>query len=109
MKSRQFQFGWLDALVIVLLFGLIGAVLYRAHSHFHYSWDWRLIPGYFIRYDTERGWVLNLLGQGFLATLRLTLWGSVLAAIIGGIMGVCRVSRSLFFTPDQSGLCRIDP
>jgi polar amino acid transport system permease protein len=96
VHSRKLRFGWLDALIIAVLLALIGYVLYRAHSHFHYNWDWRPIPGYFIRYDMERGWVLNLLGQGFLATLRLTLWGGLLAAIIGGIMGVCRVSPSLF-------------
>ncbi|MCC8998188.1 MAG: amino acid ABC transporter permease [Candidatus Contendobacter sp.] len=96
VHSRSLRFGWLDALIIVALLSLIGYVLYRAHSHFHYNWDWRLIPGYFIRYDAERGWLLNLLGQGFLATVRLAVWGSVLAAIIGGAMGVCRISRSLF-------------
>ena len=96
MRSRKLRFGWLDALILVVVFGLLGYVLHRAQSHFHYNWDWRLIPGYFARHDAERGWVLNLLGQGFLATVRLALWGSVLAALIGGAMGVCRVSRSLF-------------
>ena len=97
MHSRKLRFGWLDALILVVVFGLLGYVLYRAQSHFHYQWDWRLIPGYFARYDAEQGrWILNLLGQGFLATARLALWGSVLAALIGGAMGVCRVSRSLF-------------
>mgnify|MGYP001283873081 CR=1 FL=1 len=97
MHSRKLRFGWLDALILVVVFGLLGYVLYRAQSHFHYQWDWRLIPGYFARYDAEQGrWILNLLGQGFLATVRLALWGSVLAALIGGGMGVCRGSRSLF-------------
>ncbi len=96
MESCRFRFNRLDALIIALLLGLIGYVLYRAQSHFHYSWDWRLIPGYFIRYDPERGWILNLLGQGCLATLRLALWGGLLAAMIGGVIGVCRVAHSLF-------------
>ncbi|MBK8537895.1 MAG: amino acid ABC transporter permease [Candidatus Competibacteraceae bacterium] len=96
MHSRKLRFSGLDALIIALLLGLIGCVLYRAHHHFYYHWDWRLMPGYFIRYDVERGWVLNLLGQGFLATVRLVLWGIVLAALIGGVMGVCRISSSLF-------------
>jgi len=87
---------WLDALILAVILGLIGYVLHRAQSHFHYNWDWRLIPGYFARYDAERGWVLNLLGQGLLATMRLALWGSLLAALTGGTMGVCRLSRSLF-------------
>jgi len=82
--------------MLAVLFGLLGYVLHRAQSHFHYNWDWRLIPGYFVRHDPERGWILNLLGQGFLATVRLALWGGLLAAAIGGVMGLCRVSRSLF-------------
>lgn len=97
MHSRKLRFGWLDALILVVVFGLLGYVLYRAQSHFHYQWDWRLIPGYFVRYDASQGgWVPNLLGQGLLATVRLALWGSLLAALIGGVMGVCRVARSLF-------------
>ena len=96
MSWRKLRFGWLDALILAVVAGLVGYVFYRAQSHFHYSWDWRLIPGYFVRHDPERGWILNLLGQGFLATVRLALWGGLLAAAIGGVMGLCRVSRSLF-------------
>jgi polar amino acid transport system permease protein len=97
VPSRKLGFGWLDVLILAVVFGLLGYVLHRAQNHFHYNWDWRLIPGYFARHDAEQGrWVLNLLGQGFLATVRLALWGGLLAALIGGVMGVCRVSRSLF-------------
>lgn len=96
MSWRKLRFGWLDALILAVVAGLVGYVFYRAQSHFHYSWDWRLIPGYFVRHDPERGWILNLLGQGFLATVRLALWGGLLAAAIGGVMGLCRISGSLF-------------
>ncbi len=96
MRSHKPRFGWLDALILAVMLGLLGYVLHRAQSHFHYNWDWRLIPGYFARHDPERGWVLNLLGQGLLATMRLALWGSLLAALLGGAMGMCRSSRSLF-------------
>jgi len=96
VRSRKPRFGWLDALILAAACGLLGYVLHRAQSHFYYHWDWGLIPGYFARHDAERGWVLNLLGQGLLATARLALWGSLLAALIGGAMGVCRLSRSLF-------------
>ncbi len=97
MPPRPRRFGGLDAVILVIAFGLLGYVLHRAHSHFHYLWDWRLIPGYFVRYDAGLGgWTLNLLGQGLVATVRLAVWGSVLAALIGGAMGMCRVARSLF-------------
>jgi polar amino acid transport system permease protein len=96
VRFRKLRFGWLDAMILAVVLGLIGYVLHRAQSHFHYNWDWRLIPGYFVRHDAEHGWVLNLLGRGFLATVRLALWGGLLAALIGGVMGVCRVASSLF-------------
>ncbi len=97
MPSRRRRFGPLDALLLALLFGLLGYIAYRTQYHFHYRWDWGPIPGYLVRYDAEQGrWGLNLLGQGLLMTVRLTLWGSLLAGLIGGLMGLCRVSRSLF-------------
>ncbi len=97
MPPPKLRFGWLDALILAAGLGLIGYILYRAQFHFHYNWDWQLIPGYFLRQDADSGqWTLNLLGQGFLATVRLTVWGGVLAALIGGVMGVCRVAQSLF-------------
>jgi polar amino acid transport system permease protein len=97
MSSRQPRFGRLDILILAIISGLIGYVLYRAQFHFHYNWNWGLIPGYFMRHDPESGnWVLNLLGQGFLATVRLAIWGGLLAMLIGGTLGVCRVAHSLF-------------
>ena len=97
MRSHKFRFGWLDAIILIAVLSVSAYIIYRTRNHFHYRWDWRLIPGYFARYDADQGrWVLNLLGQGFITTLRLALWGSVLAALLGGVMGVCRISRSLF-------------
>lgn len=97
MRSSKRRFGWLDAVVVAVIFGLVAYLIYRAQTHFHYRWDWRLIPGYFARYDAEQGrWVLNLLGQGVLMTLRLAVWGSLLAGVIGGLVGLCRISSSVF-------------
>lgn len=97
MAPPKLRFGWLDALILAAGLGLVGYVFYRAQFHFHYNWNWQLIPGYFVRQDAESGnWALNLLGQGFLATVRLTVWGGLLAALIGGVVGVCRVAHSLF-------------
>jgi len=97
MPPSKLRFGWLDALILAVGLGLISYIFYRAQFHFHYNWNWQLIPGYLIRQETESGcWVLSLLGQGFLATVRLTVWGGLLAALIGGVVGVCRVAHSLF-------------
>jgi polar amino acid transport system permease protein len=74
-----------------------GYILYRVTAGLHYKWDWAAIPQYLCRYDTERnGWVPNLILQGLFTTIRLSVWGTILATIIGTVMGLCRISSSLF-------------
>ena len=87
----------LDLLLGLLILAAVGYVLYRVVVGLHYKWDWAAIPQYLFRYDEEKhGWVPNLLMQGLFTTIRLSLWGTILATIFGTIMGLCRVSHSLF-------------
>jgi polar amino acid transport system permease protein len=52
---------------------------------------------YIVRYDKEtHRYVSNLLLQGMFTTLRLSFWGTLLAIIFGLVMGLFRVSTSLF-------------
>lgn len=63
----------------------------------HYNWDWGSIPQFLFRYDEEsKGWVTNILMQGLFTTIRLSVWSTLLATIIGTVMGLCRLSKSLF-------------
>ena len=61
----------------------------------NYHWNWAPIPNYLVRWDDERGWVTNLLVQGLLTTLRLSLWSMALAAIFGVVIAVLRSSAQL--------------
>ncbi len=61
----------------------------------NYRWNWAQIPNWIIRWDAERGWVANLLLQGLLNTLRLALWGMLLATLFGLAVGLARTARSL--------------
>lgn len=61
----------------------------------NYRWNWAPIPNYLLRWDAERGWVANLLLQGLANTLRLSVWGMVLASVFGGLVGVARTSTLL--------------
>jgi len=80
----------------VLLSVVIYAV-YKIQIGFSYKWNWGAIPQYFLRYDTEiKNWVPNILLQGFLTTIRLSIWATIFATLIGAAMGLFRVSRSLF-------------
>jgi polar amino acid transport system permease protein len=87
----------LDIALILFILAAGAWLLYRIKVGLHYHWDWYAIPQYFLRYDPEKGkWVSNLLLQGLFTTIRLSIWGTLLAALLGVIMGLCRMSRSLF-------------
>ena len=83
-----------------LLFGLvalgIGLVVWRVNAVLVYDWNWPRVFGFVARFDEERGqWVANLLLQGLLTTIRLAFWGTILAALIGLVMGWWRTCDSL--------------
>ncbi len=87
----------LDIVLACILFAAGAYVLYRITKGLHYTWDWGAVPQYLFRYDHDEGrWVPNLLMQGLFNTIRLSVWGTILATVIGTFMGLCRVSRSLF-------------
>ena len=83
-----------------LLFGAVVALViyatYRVNDVLVYNWDWSRVFGFVYRYDEETAsWVSNLLVHGLLTTLRLAVWGTVLATIIGIVMGYWRTCDNL--------------
>ena len=97
MIKRKTKFTPLDlVLSIVLLIGFI-YIGYKIKVGLSYNWNWGAIPQYFFRYDPEsKRWVMNILMQGFLTTIRLSFWATIAATLIGTLMGLCRVSHILF-------------
>ena len=88
---------WLDLVVLAGVTAVAVYIAYRVDTVLVYKWDWSVIPAYLVRWDDEESrWVTNLLVQGFLTTIRLAFWGTILAALIGLVMGLCRVANSLF-------------
>ncbi len=87
----------LDVVVLLTLVGVLAYIIYQIKVRLNYNWQWGIIPQYLFRYDAESGkWVSNYLIHGLLTTLRLSFWGTLLAAILGTLMGLLRVSKSLF-------------
>jgi polar amino acid transport system permease protein len=94
---RKPRLGWIDFTIFAVLIAAIVYVYYRVDTVLEYRWEWSIIPNYLYRWDEERQqWVANLLMQGLYTTIRLALWGIVLAAIIGVVFGIMRTSRRLF-------------
>jgi len=84
-----------------VLLALTGAALawfvWRVAHLENYRWNWTPIPGFFLRWDeATQGWVANLLLQGLATTIRLTLFGMVLATAIGFGIGLMRTARDPF-------------
>ena len=85
--------------VIIIGFVLLAGayLIYRVKVGLHYKWNWSAVPQYLFRFDRESNrWIPNLLMQGLFTTIRLSVWGTILATFLGTIMGLCRASGSLF-------------
>lgn len=93
--ARQ-RWGRLDAFWLALIGVLAAAVVWRSHSALSYNWDWSSVWPYVLKYDAKSAsWVPNLLLQGLMTTVRLALWGMLLATVIGLVMGWMRNHRRL--------------
>ncbi len=87
----------LDVVIGVLILMALAYVAYRVKVGLNYKWNWGVIPQYLFRYDEEeKRWVMNLLMQGLKTTICLSIWGILLATVIGSVMGIFRISSSLF-------------
>lgn len=88
----------LDILILFFLAAVVGAIFYRLFYTLNYKWNWPVIWKYLVRYDPEKGhYVTNILLDGFIVTIKLSIWGTLLAISGGTIIGMMRVSPRLFF------------
>ncbi|SHO48415.1 amino acid ABC transporter membrane protein 2, PAAT family [Desulfopila aestuarii DSM 18488] len=106
MNSETRRFSSLDVLAIALVVGLLGYIGYRLFFALNYKWNWGIIPTYMIRFDEGGHWHANVLLEGFLTTLKLSIWGMVLATFAGVVMGLMRVAGRLL--PRLVGLSYVE-
>jgi polar amino acid transport system permease protein len=83
--------------LLAALFGAVGLIMWRASTVFQYRWDWSTIWPFIFRLDAATGrWVPNIIVDGFLTTIRLAVWGILIAGVLGTLMALARNSRRLF-------------
>jgi len=98
MHTARTRFTLLDAILLALILAAGAYFVYRIQIGLHYKWAWEKIPQFLFRYDADSDrWVANIIMVGLYNTLRLSVWGIVLASIFGTVMGICRSSKILFF------------
>lgn len=94
---RRWRWRWIDTLLLGLFLGGVGYLVWRTNTVFNYRWDWSTVWPFIFRLDAQTGrWVPNILVEGFFTTIRLAVYGIVIAAVIGTLMGMARNSRRLF-------------
>ena len=88
----------LDWLLLLFLFGGVAFIVYRLFWGLNYKWNWQIIPSYLIYINPETGsWRINSLLEGLFTTIRISIWGMIIASILGFIAGIMRTSPRLFF------------
>ncbi len=97
-QSTQTKFSLLDGVILLGIAVFTAYLLYRLTYSFNYKWNWSVIPNYLININEDNGsWKSGVLLQGLFTTIKLSIWGTVLAALLGTIIGLMSISRKLFF------------
>ena len=96
MTIKKIRFTLLDAVLVALILAAVAFIVRRVGVEMRYNWQWPVILQYLVRVDGAH-WAAGTLMQGFLTTVKLSLWATVLAAFLGTLMGLFRVSHSLFY------------
>jgi polar amino acid transport system permease protein len=95
--QRKTRITKLDVVVTALILLLVAYIAYRLTMKLNYKWNWSIIPQYLFFFDeTEGRWKANVLVQGLLTTIRLTVWSTLLAMVFGFIAGILRTTPRLF-------------
>jgi len=95
--SKPLRFTALDAALLAGLALGVAWLAWAAHRNLDHDWNWPLIWEYVLRVDPATGrWKAGLILQGLAATIRLAVWTTILATILGTAMGLFRSGGNLF-------------
>ena len=90
------RWGRLDAFWLVLIVSVAAVIGWKSQGVLSYNWDWSSVWPYVLKFDAKSAsWVPNLLLQGLMTTVRLALWGMLIATAIGLLMGWMRNHKRL--------------
>ena len=88
----------LDGVVLAVIVGFFAYIWYRLFYSLNYKWNWDIIPTYLFRFDAdEQRWTANILLEGFFTTIKISVWATLFAVLLGFTVGLMRVSPRLFF------------
>lgn len=97
MYKKKVKIKVVDILALALIVFGLGFIIYKLSEGSGYNWNFSVIPQYLFRFDEETGsYVSNMLMHGFYVTIKLSIWGTLFAIVVGTLVGLFRTSSSLF-------------
>ena len=93
MKKKKIPLTLTDLVVVSILLAMFLFFAYRVKAGLNYNWAWDVIGQFIFRFDRKgQEWVSGVLMTGFYATIRLSLWGILLATVLGLVSGIAKTS-----------------
>ncbi len=88
-KIKSLKFSVIDIAVIVIIIAAVSLFFSRMNSVLEYNWEWNAIPNYFFFWDADTGTLkTNILVRGFVTTIKLSIWATLIGFFLGTISGV---------------------
>lgn len=90
------RFTLVDYLLFAIVIIFVLYATYRVNDVLVYKWNWDRVFGFLVKYDGDtQSWASNLLLHGLATTLRLAIWATIFATIVGVVMGYWRICENL--------------
>ena len=97
MYRKKTRITPLDLVLLALILAVLTFIVYRLTVKLNYKWNWPAIPRYLVYYSTEHhGWMSGILLKGLYTTVRLSIWATLIAALLGLVTGIMRATGGLF-------------
>jgi polar amino acid transport system permease protein len=97
-QKQRYRINRIDITLLIIITAAVVWLWHRSSIGVNYHWNWPAAIS--IIFTPRADGSLPYLFQGLIATLRLSLWGMLLALTFGTLLGVCRQSkRSWLRTP----------
>ena len=89
MLNKTLKFTILDIAAIIFIVAAISIFFTRMSQVLEYNWEWEAIPPYFFYLDEASGkFRANIFVKGFITTIKLSVWATLLGFFLGTISGI---------------------
>ncbi|MGR5175624.1 amino acid ABC transporter permease [Vibrio parahaemolyticus] len=94
--SKRWRPTLLDGVLLLAVVGLVVWLAYRSSIGINYHWRWS--QAFELVFNPTANGGLPYFVQGIIATLRLSVWGMVLAVTLGTLLGLAKHSAMVVFS-----------